>query len=80
MVEVNASVSYCHDRILRICQVCLLVKYLADTTDTCHGHTDHNDHHGEHHQAHQKGHNITEQAGQVTSGHRAADNKLRTEP
>ena len=66
MIKINASVSYCHHRILRIRQVCFLIQHFTDTPDTRHGHTDHNNYHGEHHQAHQQRHDITEETRQVT--------------
>src|SRR5699024_5169609 len=80
MVEIDAAVGHMGDGVGGIGQVGGFGKHLADTADAGQGHTDHDHHHGQHHQAHKQGHDVAEQAGQVTGGHAAAHNVLGTQP
>ena len=80
MIEINASVRNVRHRILRVCQIRFFVQHLADTADTCHGHTDHDHNHGQHHQAHEKRHDIAEKTGEIACGQRTAHDELGSKP
>ena len=78
--EIDRTVLHMHHRILRIYDIRLLLKYLADSLRARGGHRDHNEDEREHHQGKQNIHDIRQKRGQFAGCHSTLHDKMRTHP
>ena len=80
MVEVDAAVLHLFHRVFRVVQVRGFLQNLTDPSDAGQGNADHHHYHGDHHQAHQHGHDVAEEACQVTGGKGATHDEVGAQP